>query len=340
MVQWIQTEGIDVVAIEGSGGYTRPLEHALRKSGITFYSIDPYRITRYREAVLGQHKNNQKDAVAVAFFVREQANRGNLETYRRRWFPDETLRPLVRLYEQKQREATREINRLWQRIQNVSGDLFLALRKLAEGTHKTRCLTQQWLLKLFAWYPDLSTWQAFTREGIAEIIEEHRTKIIDKIMGLKNIAAGVPKNSAVARVELQVAASTALAERKTFMFNHRLKNSFFTAARNYTLFNPDSHLTGYYRSLKAKGMKQTELYKRVARALVRRFYRDLKVVAAHEMRTRQEGIPEPEPAEKTSLKQPLASTSKLKYGPTCILKSRYQTLGDNYCKKEEIKDFP
>ena len=413
MVQWIQTEGIDVVAIEGSGGYTRPLEHALRKSGITFYSIDPYRITRYREAVLGQHKNNQKDAVAVAFFVREQANRGNLETYRRRWFPDETLRPLVRLYEQKQREATREINRLWQRIQNVSGDLFLALRKLAEGTHKTRCLTQQWLLKLFAWYPDLSTWQAFTREGIAEIIEEHRTKIIDKIMGLKNIAAGVPKNSAVARVELQVAASTALAfkqalrilyhqieveaaqnaasrrlmeyrgigaitasqivseiadisrfpnddhlasysglgrrehktgsalaERKTFMFNHRLKNSFFTAARNYTLFNPDSHLTGYYRSLKAKGMKQTELYKRVARALVRRFYRDLKVVAAHEMRTRQEGIPEPEPAEKTSLKQPLASTSKLKYGPTCILKSRYQTREDNYCKKEEIKDFP
>jgi hypothetical protein len=65
-------------------------------------------------------------------------------------------------------------------------------------------------------------------------------------------------------------------ERKTFMFNHRLKNIFFTAARNYTLYNPDSHLTGYYRSLKARGMKQIELYKRVARALLRRFYKDLK----------------------------------------------------------------
>ena len=165
MIEWIRDEKIDVIAIKGSGGYTRPLERALRTAEIPFYSIDPYRITRYRQAVLGQHKNNQKDAVAVAYFAREQAVQGNLEVHRRTWFPDETLRPLVRLYEQKQKEATREINRLWQRIQNVSGDMFLTLRGLSEGARKSRCVSQQWLLKLFAWYPDLITWQSFTRDG-------------------------------------------------------------------------------------------------------------------------------------------------------------------------------
>ncbi len=151
---------------------TRPLERALREAQIPFYSIDPYRITRYRQAVLGQHKNNKKDAVAVAYSAREQAAQGNLEVHRRTWFPDETLRPLVRLYEQKQKEATREINRLWQRIQNVSGDMFLTLRR------------------------------SFTRDGIAKVIDEHRTRIIDKIMELKDVEVDVPPYSAAAQVEL------------------------------------------------------------------------------------------------------------------------------------------
>lgn len=414
MIEWIREERIDVVAVEGFGGYTRPLERALRDAEIPFYSIDPYRITRYRQAVLGQNKNNQKDAVAVAYYAREQAVQGNLEVHRRTWFPDETLRPLVRLYEQKQKEATREINRLWQRIQNISGDMFLTLRGLSGGPRKSRCVSQQWLLKLFAWYPDLTTWQSFTREGIAQVIDEHRTRIIDRIMELKDVAIDVPPYSAAAQVELQVAASTALAlkqavrllyhqieaevernaytrrlmeyggigaitaaqivseiadisrfpnddhlasyaglgrrehktgvgttERNTFMFNHRLKNTFFTAARNYTLYNPDSHLTGYYRSLKARGMKQTELYKRVARALVRRFYRDLKAVAAQEAETRHEGNPEPEPAGNDSLKQPHTSPYEKKYTPVRPRKSKRVPAVDHSQKKEVITaDFP
>ena len=79
MTKWIRDEKIDVVAIEGSGGYTRPLERALRTVEIPFYRIDPYRSTRYRQAVLGRHKNNQKDAVAVAYFAREQAAQGGLD---------------------------------------------------------------------------------------------------------------------------------------------------------------------------------------------------------------------------------------------------------------------
>ena len=56
----------------------------------------------------------------------------------------------MRLYERKQKEATREVKRLWQRIQNISGDMFLTLQSLNDSTRTSRCLTQQWLLKLFA----------------------------------------------------------------------------------------------------------------------------------------------------------------------------------------------
>jgi transposase len=61
--------------------------------------------------------------------------------------------------------------------------------------------------------------------------------------------------------------------------NHRLKNAFFSAARNITLHNPDSHLAAYYRSLVKRGMPITEAHKRVGRALVRRIYRELKAIS-------------------------------------------------------------
>jgi hypothetical protein len=48
-----------------------------------------------------------------------------------------------------------------------------------------------------------------------------------------------------------------------------------TAARNYVIFNPDSHLAGYYRNNVKGGMKKTEARKRIARALVRVFFRNL-----------------------------------------------------------------
>jgi hypothetical protein len=44
-------------------------------------------------------------------------------------------------------------------------------------------------------------------------------------------------------------------------------------------FNPDSHLSGYFRNLvKKRGMKANEAYKRVARALVRVIFRMLRVL--------------------------------------------------------------
>jgi len=61
-----------------------------------------------------------------------------------------------------------------------------------------------------------------------------------------------------------------------FLFNHRLKDAFITAAKNFVRFNPDSHLSGYFRNLTKKGMSRNEAYKRVARALVRVFFRKLR----------------------------------------------------------------
>lgn len=225
--------------------------------------------------------------------------------------------------------------------------------------------------------------------SIAGSGNEHRTKIIDKVMLLKDMAAAVQPYSEVAQVELQVTASTALIlkqalrtlyhqlevetarnsatqrlmeywglgvltaativaeisditrfpnnnhlasyaglgrrefktgsgniERVQSLYNRRLKNAFITGARNYTLFNPDSHHTGYYRSLKARGMKQTEMYKRVARALVRRFYRDLLMITELEKEeTRYKGNPKPASVENQSPKQPHTSKSTTNYTP-------------------------
>jgi hypothetical protein len=64
----------------------------------------------------------------------------------------------------------------------------------------------------------------------------------------------------------------------TQLFNHRLKDTFITAARNFVLYNPESHLAGYHRNLVKGGMSSMEATKRVARALVRVIYRTLSAL--------------------------------------------------------------
>jgi len=60
-------------------------------------------------------------------------------------------------------------------------------------------------------------------------------------------------------------------------FNRRLKNAFMNAAKNFVQWNPDHHLAGMHRNLIKKGMSRLEANKRVARALVRKIFRILKV---------------------------------------------------------------
>ena len=64
-------------------------------------------------------------------------------------------------------------------------------------------------------------------------------------------------------------------EKKNYHYNRRLKNILITAAINFVIFNPDHHLSGYFRNLRKAGMARVEAYKRVARSLVRIIFKRL-----------------------------------------------------------------
>ena len=69
----------------------------------------------------------------------------------------------------------------------------------------------------------------------------------------------------------------------TELFNHRLKDTFMTAAWNVVHYNPDSHVAGYHRNLVKAGMSPLAATKRVARALVRVIYRKLSTLDCGEI---------------------------------------------------------
>lgn len=379
-VEWIRAMQVDVVALEGRGGFCLPLKRILYSGGISFYSFDSYRVARYRQAIIGENKNNRNDAAAVAQYALALHSRGRLEDHRCDWFPDETLRPLVRMYEQKQKEATREINRLWRIIHGISGTLFLALRDGWAVQTQESALTQRWVLRLLSTNPCVDHWKNQSVRQLTESIGEHRPGVIEHIARLKDALSQESPYSPLQVTQLQACASTALAlkqaqegireqitrevqdnsataklmtyrgigpiistqivaeignidrfptnnhlasycglgrtehktgnsdhERPANLYNRRLKNAFFNAARSITLFNQDLHLSGYYRHLRAKGMKNTEAYKRVGRALVRRFYRDLKEVKRQEKEVKHEGNRNTDPERPEESKQPHTS---------------------------------
>jgi transposase len=403
-VSWVQKEKVDVIAIEGSGGLSTPIENILRSNDISFYSFSAYQIDNYRKAVLGQNKNNRKDAAAVAQYAIARDSQGDLNTYKRTYFPDPVLRSLTRMYEQKQSEATREINRLWRTIHGVSGDLYLALQDLSTIT-KERVLTSIWLLKLLSMYPEIHMWQKNSPQEIARSIQAFRTSVVNKIENLQKLTSHMPPLSVVQITEIQVIASTALAlkqalkalykqlvteskknlytsrlmlyrgigplissqivaeiidisrfpnnhhlasyaglgrrehktgfnksETSSLLFNRRLKNAFFNAAKNFTTFNPDSHLTGFYRSIRARGMTNSEAYKRVGRALVRRFYRDLVEIKKESEKMEYEGNQETIPEEHKALEQPHTpkpQQSHFTIGSEDLATNKYLLLEDN-----------
>jgi len=69
----------------------------------------------------------------------------------------------------------------------------------------------------------------------------------------------------------------------TKKFNHRLKNAFMMAAKNIVLHNPDLHIAGYFNNLRKKGLSIIESRKRVARALIRKFFKMLRSVTQVEI---------------------------------------------------------
>jgi transposase len=354
LLRWVKGEGEVIVAIEGSNGFSRPVEQAFRKEQVVFYSLRPSDVSKFRKVVLGRNKNNEKDAESVARFSLALQDQGKLEKFRRVWFPDESLRLLTRGYERKSKELTAEINRMWKVLRVASPDLYLALGGFnPEVEISEKVLQNQGILLLLEQKPDLYEWRSLSMEAFRAAMGGGNYRGREKLIGeLKNLSATFSpilpavslliKNSAQTILQMKrqlnemkkmireitaenpaikaleqkkgisvITSSTLLAEiidirrfanddrlasysglgRSEYssgdrnrmipnpQFNHRLKDIFMTAAKNFVRYNPDSHLSGYFRNLvKKRGMKSNEAYKRVARALVRVIFRILRAL--------------------------------------------------------------
>lgn len=359
-LRWVKGQGNVIVAIEGANGFSRPLEKALRKAGIIFYSFKPADTNTFRKAVLGQNKDNRKDAESVARYAMALEAQAKLERYRRVWFVDAELQLLTRHYERKSQTMTAETNRLWKLLRLASPDLYLALR----GSHPEVCLSEnilksQGILTLLSEKPQFGEWKHLTEKQMLRVMGggkyKGREKLIEQLHTLAGSFAPVSpamellmrsnaqqikrlkaeqaeiikmlevltrKNAAV-QILKQIrgiatrTAATMIAEiidirrfpredslacysglgmkehstgdsfRMVHMqlFNHRLKDAFMTAARNFVFYNPESHLAGYHRNLIKRGMSPMEATKRVARALVRVIYRKLYTIVIQQTNT-------------------------------------------------------
>lgn len=346
-VRWAQQQPNTVIAIEGVNGQSAPFERALRAAGLVFYSFTAGEVSKFRSAVLGQNKNNARDAQAVARYALALEAQNRLELSRRVWFVDEELQSLTRLYRQKSAEATRETNRLWKTLRKASGDLYLAFRSRSRSSDTL--LKQVGILRLLARQPDVGSWHLMSREELVAIMgppHRHREELLrglipllssvghlsaatcalirtsaDILLTLHKVLLDVEKQieelavanpavqclcshrgmgvltaaSIIAEIvdirrfstnnHLASYAGLARHERKTgrtmtelatSAFNHRLKYALYSAARNMTVNDRNSHLSAYYRHLVAAGMPITEAHKRVSRGLVRMIYRELK----------------------------------------------------------------
>ena len=352
LLRWVKSEGEVIVAVEGSNGFSRPVEQAFRTEQIVFYSLRPSDVSKFRKVVLGQNKNNEKDAETVARYALALQSQGKLEKFRRVCFPDEALRILTRGYERKSKELTAEVNRMWKVLRIASPDLYLALAGTNPQVEITeKVLQQQGILSLLEQEPDLYQWRSLSIEDFGAAMGGRnyrgREKLITELQKLSLAFGPTPpaaslmiKNAAQTILQIKgqlneikkmmgemvadnpvvkaleqvkgisvITSSTLMAEiidirrfanddhlasyaglgrsehssgdRSRMIpnpqFNHRLKDVFITAAKNFVIHNPDSHLSGYFRNLvKKRGMKPNEAYKRVARALVRVVFRTLR----------------------------------------------------------------
>jgi transposase len=168
-LKWVQGEGDVIIAIEGSNGWSRPIEKALREAGVIFHSFKPSDTDKFRKAVLGQNKNNSKDAESVARYAMALEAQGKLDRYRRVWFPDMDLQLLTRRHKRVTEQLTAEVNGLWKLLRYASPDLYLALGgKNPEVQSSPRVLKNQGILNFLTSTPDVGQWKSLSDGQIFE----------------------------------------------------------------------------------------------------------------------------------------------------------------------------
>jgi hypothetical protein len=357
--EWVSDMDNLFIGIEGENGLNRCLEGFLRKEKIQFYSFSSREAAKAKTLFLGDHKTNEIDALGVAKLVLSLLIDGNLEKYKRLYFPNTDLRDVTRAYEAKTRQLSEAKNQLWKHLRINSPELYRLLSGKAESKLPAQFHTRKGFMNLLIEIPSVETWHKVSEEELREYlgnqISETAVNLLteasentDEMSGLRHmllqqaaedvlalsrqkerlqlllesgydnipevsmlkaqkgfgpvISTGLPaeiidvrrfkNNNCLASYcglgRVQHSTGDKTKEKHPRNYNHRLKNHFMTAAKCFVKYNPDSHLAGYMRHLLKRGMKITEARKRVARALVRRIYRDLMNLKISEIDQKKE----------------------------------------------------
>jgi len=168
-LRWVKAEGKPIVGIEGTHGQSRPIEKALREGGVIFHSFKPADTDKFRKAVLGQNKNNERDAESVARYALALEAQGKLDQYRRVWIADMELQALTRRWESLSDQLTGEMNRLWKLLRYACPDLYLLLGgKNGENEQRGKVLKNQGILTLFISKPDIGEWKRLSQTDMRE----------------------------------------------------------------------------------------------------------------------------------------------------------------------------
>ena len=355
-VAWTKSINNVVVAIEGIGGQSAPIEKALRIAGIDFYSFKPIDVTKARELLIGENKDNANDAESTARLVIQFNVNDMLEKHKQIHLIDDGLRDLTRVYQSFVSKRTSYINLLWKELRKASADLYLFLCGAhLDATKKDSILGNIAILLLFINASDIGKWHTMSDEEMLKTMGGRKYKsVMQHITHLKNVSSKcneipfslVLSIQSLANIIMQhnlqikaiqnqliqvakknpyitklasfkgigiVSAAIIVAEtitisrfktndnlasycglgrkssssgnesegkksRPSTKYNRRLKNVFLTIARTYVQFNAKEHLSMYYKNLVKKGMKPLEARKRVARGLVRNFFKELKSI--------------------------------------------------------------
>ena len=207
-LRWVKAQADILIAIEGSGGQSRPIEKLLREAGLIFYSFKPADTDKFRKAVLGQNKNNQRDAESVARYALALQAQGKLDRYRRVWFADPQLQPLTRSYERLSQQMTAEINRLWKLLRQAAPELYLALGDShPEVKLGANVLKNSGFLTLLATTPDPGQWKTLSEVELLETMgglsSSSRRQLVQ---GLHLLSERLPSCSASLAMLIQTSA--------------------------------------------------------------------------------------------------------------------------------------
>jgi hypothetical protein len=196
-IGWVKQKDNIIIAIEGSNGQSKPIEKALRKQNIVFYSFKPIDVERKRQSQLLPGKNNEKDAYAAALLAMEYDRNNCLERWKRVYPVDEELQLLTRSHDKITRKISGEICDLWKTLHQASTDIYLFFGgKNEEFDSKANILNNAGILNLLCNCPELHKWKELKRNDFYIYMGggnyKGREKIIDMIQAISGKISELP----------------------------------------------------------------------------------------------------------------------------------------------------